>query len=219
MNILIKLFVLKVFVMVRGLVRTVQYMCNIRSPGYWHWGDLRRFTAMVENVRGDFAEIGVWRGEASRKLIRLSSSQGKKIHLFDSFSGMDEPGSFDSGFHPKGRFDTGGLAGFRSIMKSHGFSDNEYFAYDGFIPTCFEKVPNNVRFSFVIIDVDYYVPTRDTLNWIWPLISRGGILVLDDFKPMNDMECSKAINEFLRERNDYYRLDFLNFQLFLRKEV
>ena len=73
-----KLLVLKVLVMARGLVRSVQYMCNIRVPGYWHWGDLRRFTAMVENVMGDFAEIGVWRGEASRKLIRLSSSQGKK---------------------------------------------------------------------------------------------------------------------------------------------
>lgn len=214
-----KRLVLKVLLMARGLVRSVQYMCNIRSPGYWHWGDLRRFTAMVKNVMGDFAEIGVWRGEASRKLIRLSSFQGKKTHLFDSFKGMDEHGSFDSGFHPKGRFDMGGLAGFRSIMKSHGFSEDEYFAYDGFIPTCFEKVPKQLRFSFVIVDVDYYVPTLDTLKWVWPLISKGGILALDDFKPMSDMECSKAIKEFFRERNDYSRLDFLNFQLFLRKEV
>src|SRR5438034_7947530 len=68
-----------------------------RLPGYWHEDDLRRFTAMVENVMGEFAEIGVWRGEASQKLIRLSLAQNKRTHLFDSFCGMGEPGSFDSG--------------------------------------------------------------------------------------------------------------------------
>lgn len=214
-----KRFFLKILVVVRGLVRSVLYMFNIRRPGYWYWGDLRRFTSMVENVKGDFAEIGVWRGEASRKVIRLSLIQSKKTHLIDSFRGMDDPGSFDSDFHPKGRFDVGGLAGFRLIMESHGFSKDEYFAYDGLIPTCFEKVPNDVRFSFVIIDVDNYTPTRDTLNWIWPRISRGGILALDDFNAMSDTDCSKAINEFLRERSDYSRLDYFNCQLFLRKEM
>jgi len=168
---------------------------------------------------GEFAEIGVWRGEASQKLIRLSLAQNKRTHLFDSFCGMGEPGSFDSGSHPKGEFDVGGLAGFRSIMESHGFSNDEYFAWEGFIPNCFEQVSNDVRFSFVILDVDNYVPTRDSLKWVWPRINRGGILALDDFYPFGDVDSTKAIKEFLRERNDYYFLDFFNFQLFLRKEV
>ena len=78
---------------------------------------------------------------------------------------------------------------------------------------------NDVRLSFVILDVDNYVPTRDSLKWVWPRINRGGILALDDFYPFGDVDSTKAIKEFLRERNDYYFLDFFNFQLFLRKEV
>lgn len=188
-----------------------------RSPGFWHEQDLQRFTAMVESVPGDFGEVGVWRGDASRKLIRLSALQNKRTHLFDSFRGMDEPGRFDSGAHPKGEFDVGGLPGFQAMMRSHGLSDVDYSAHEGFIPACFADVPSDRRFSLVILDVDNYDPTRDALRWVWPLMNKGGVLALDDFYPTGNVDATKAIKEFLREQNDYCFLDFFNYQLFLMK--
>jgi hypothetical protein len=192
---------------------------NKRFAGEWHANDVKGFSKLVENVPGDFAEIGVWRGETSRKLIPIAAAQNKQTHLIDSFSGMAEPGRFDSGVHPTGQFDVGGLAGFQAIMRRHRFANDQYHTWQGYIPHCFEKVPPDLRFSFVILDVDNYEPTRDSLDYIWPRMNLGGILALDDFYPSYDVDSTKAIKEFLRDRNDYYFMDFFNYQLFLRKDA
>ena len=46
-----------------------------RFAGEWHNDDVKRFTKLVENVPGEFAEIGVWRGDTSRKLIPIAAAQ------------------------------------------------------------------------------------------------------------------------------------------------
>jgi O-methyltransferase len=188
-----------------------------RFAGEWHNDDVKRFTKLVENVPGEFAEIGVWRGDTSRKLIPIAAAQKKQVHLIDSFSGMAEPGRFDSGVHPTGEFDVGGVAGFQAIMRRHGFANDRYHTWQGYIPHCFKNIPSDLRFSFVILDVDNDEPTRDALEYIWPRMNAGGILALDDFYPGAEVDSTKAIKEFLRDQSDYYFIDFFNYQLFLRK--
>jgi hypothetical protein len=186
-----------------------------RKPGRWYDPDIQKYTEMVANVGGDFAEIGVFEGETFAKLIPIAHRQDKSIHAFDSFHGMDDPSEFD--WRPKGQFAVGGTKGFRKLMKKRGFDQDQYLTWEGFIPECFMKAPNNLSFSFVLLDVDNYEPTRMGLDWAWSRLNVNGVVALDDFYPNGEGEASKAIKEFLRERNDFDIIDFLNFQLALRK--
>jgi O-methyltransferase len=189
----------------------------VRSPGSWHSHDLETFTGMARGLPGDFIEIGVWKGYAFHRIVPLAEGQGKTPHAMDSFEGMAPPGEYD-GSHPEGEFDVGGVAGFRKIMEDEWHVGPErYKTWPGFIPQVLGKVPEDVRFSFALLDVDHYQPTVDALKWLWPKLAIGGVLALDDFYPGGSVDCTRAINEFLRARDDFEILSFVNYQLVVQR--
>ncbi|MBI5107543.1 MAG: class I SAM-dependent methyltransferase [Rhodocyclales bacterium] len=188
-----------------------------RQTGTWAHADIEWLASKVRTVAGDFAEIGVFRGAAFRKLARLASEQGKRAHAFDSFVGMNEPAAEDGGHYPKGKFDIGGPDQFSSLMSEAGVERSCYELWPGYVPDCFTAVPPGKQFSLVILDVDHYHPTLDALRWLSPRISPSGILALDDFLPHADILASKAIKEFLQTNHDFERIAFFNQQLILRK--
>jgi len=188
-----------------------------RQTGTWDHADIEWLASKVRTVAGDFAEIGVFRGAAFRKLATLASQQGKLAHAFDSFVGMNEPAAEDGGHYPKGKFDIGGPDQFASLMTEAGVERNCYELWPGYVPDCFAALPLDRRFSLAILDVDHYHPTVDALRWLSPRISRQGILALDDFLPHADILASKAIKEFLLTNHDFERIAFFNQQLILRK--
>ncbi len=189
----------------------------VRKSGAWSHADIQRLAGWVAGTPGDFAEIGVYKGDAFRKVVAEASAQGKTAHAFDSFEGMDTPGPEDGDEYPKGKLDVGGAGRFLQIMKEHGLDEEAFRIWAGFIPACFEEVGDAIRFSFVILDVDHYQPTVDALAWVWPRLNRGGILALDDFIPTHDRLATKAIKEFLRKHGDYDIRDYFNHQLILAK--
>lgn len=186
-----------------------------RKPGRWYVQDVERYTSLVSEVAGDFAEVGVFQGQTFRHVVKFASRQGKAAHAFDSFRGMDNPGVLDD--RPKGEFDVGGVEGFHALMRKHGYQPNEYHAWPGFIPDCFNEIPTETQFSFVLLDVDNYEPTRLALDWVWPRISPGGVLAMDDFYPSSNREASLAIKQFLRSRDNYQIVDLMNNQLAVSK--
>ena len=62
-----------------------------RRHGSWNHADIEWLAPKVTNVAGAFAEIGMFRGAAFRKVAELAAAQKKLAHAFDSFAGMDEP--------------------------------------------------------------------------------------------------------------------------------
>lgn len=188
-----------------------------RRTGTWDHADLEWLALKVRQVPGDFAEIGVFRGDAFRKVASLASEQGKLAHAFDSFIGMNEPAEEDGGHYPKGKFDVGGPDQFVVLMSEAGVARTCYELWPGFVPDCFSNVPPERKFSLAILDVDHYYPTVDALRWLSPRISPQGILALDDFLPHADILASKAIKEFLQTDHGFERIAFFNQQLILRK--
>ncbi len=61
-------------------------------------GDATRFMALILNLRqltreavpGDFAELGVWRGNSAAILADFAANFNRRLFLFDTFSGFDE---------------------------------------------------------------------------------------------------------------------------------
>ena len=188
-----------------------------RRHGSWHHADLDWLTAKVAAVPGDFAEIGVFRGAAFRRVATRAAAQHKLAHAFDSFAGMAEPGPADGTAYPKGMFDIGGSDAFVALMDKAGVPREHYRLWAGYVPDCLNTAPPELRFSFVILDLDHYQPTVEALHWLTPRINAGGLLALDDFVPAGDGLATRAIREFLATDRAFAKLAFFNQQLILRK--
>lgn len=176
---------------------------------------LYRAMTAVSAVPGHFAEVGVWKGHLFTRLVKYSRAQGRMLHAFDSFEGLAAPGPHDGPELRKGQFSSGGVDGFRAIMRQEKIPDPAYTLHPGWIPGCFREC-DDLQFAFVYLDVDHCEPTREALEWIWPRLSPGGVLGMDDYFPGRPIYASPPIDAFF-ERTPHERLWFEANQLFVRK--
>jgi Macrocin-O-methyltransferase (TylF) len=188
-----------------------------RRHGTWHHADIEWMAGKVRDIQGDFAEIGVFRGAAFSKLAASAAQQGKLAHAFDSFVGMDEPTAADGMHYPKGKFDIGGPEQFIRLMTKAAVTRESYQVWAGYVPACFAQAPDALRFSLAILDLDHYRPTVESLDWLAPRVTDGGVLALDDFVPAHDQLATRAIREFLARDKHFKKIAFFNQQLILRK--
>jgi len=187
-----------------------------RKPGNIYLQDIQFFASSVSNLAGAFAEIGVRHGNTFRLLLPIAQAQGKAIYALDSFLGTKQNSIYDG--RPDFDMSIGGVDVFWNKMSNEGFTKSEYNTLAGWIPEVFEQFPDDISFSFVILDVDNYTPTLDSLNFIWPRLQSGGILFCDDFCTYHQIDAGRAIREFLRDNNDYWLERILpNYQIILRK--
>ena len=177
---------------------------------------LTDMTGRVAHVRGDFAEVGVFKGDTFRRLVAAAREQGKTAHAFDSFVGMNDPGPLDDGY-PKGYLDVGGGKNFRDLMLAEGLNERDFELWAGYVPDCLEKCAQTV-FSLIYVDLDHHDPTAMSIRWAWPRLAPNGILGFDDYFPERPTLASPAIDAFLEEHDgSFEKLHFDNNQLFLRK--
>lgn len=140
-------------------------------------------------IPGDLAEVGVAYG-ASAKLIQ-QHAHGKLLHLFDTFEGLPDTTTKDSAKFSKGQF--------RSDLDSvrrYLLPDNVRF-YKGFFPGTAEPVKDTM-FSFVHVDVDLYESTLACLQFFYPRLSPGGILISHDYLTAEGVNA--AFEEFFADR-------------------
>ncbi len=149
----------------------------------------------TNKIPGDIVEIGVYKG-ATAKLICLYKSN-KQLHLFDTFEGLPEAGKYDSGINHvfiKGM----AKSSYSEVRKFLNCFDNIQF-YKGFFPNTVEPIKNK-KFSFVHIDVDLYQSTKDCIEFFYPRMSIGGIILIHDYNYVDGV--SKAIDEFMKDKQN-----------------
>jgi len=149
-------------------------------------------------VKGDFAELGVFRG-ATAKLFHHYAPE-RQLHLFDTFVGFDDR---DLQAEPKGNinYDARGWFGDTNMAEAKAYiaplNKNVHF-YPGFFP---ESVPAKLkrkRFAFVHLDVDLYTPTYAGLEFFYRRLSRGGILVIHDYNAW--LGTRQAVDKFFADK-------------------
>jgi hypothetical protein len=78
--------------------------------------------------------------------------------------------------------------------------------HKGWIPAPFKKI-ENARFCYTHIDVDLAEPTRDSIEFLWPRLNPGGVMVLDDYGGMGYPGAKRAIDAFFEGRSDAFFIE------------
>lgn len=133
-------------------------------------------------VEGDVVEVGCLSGRTAAMLEKTVAtswaSLGRRLYLYDSFEGLSQPTADDGTipFDPKA-FKTSPDEVRRRFKE---FDLAEPAIIPGWVndtlPHCLPP-----RIAFAHIDLDLYAPTKHALECVYPRLSRGAIVVVDDY--------------------------------------
>ncbi len=167
-----------------------------------NWGDLSRLYFLHENVirlereavQGDFAELGVYKG-CSAKVLHLLAPE-RRMWLFDTFAGFADADAASETLREVKRHDFGdtSLAAVRAFL---GESPLLHFV-EGRFPDTAAAVPADSRFALVHLDCDLEEPMRAGLEFFYPRLSPGGLLIMHDYGSGLWPGVTHAVDEFLR---------------------
>lgn len=129
-------------------------------------------------LEGDMAEVGVYQG-GSAKII-CEAKEKNRLHLFDTFSGLPPVSDKDTHFGTKFWKDNEFNNTSEEKVKKYLSKYENVLLYKGKFPETSEPIRES-RFSFVHLDVDLYQSTRDCLEFFYPRLVKGGIILTHDY--------------------------------------
>ena len=177
---------------------------------------------LERQIPGDFVECGVWQGGCSAAIklaepsIELSVPQ-RQLHLFDSFEGLPQVQPIDGPMAYQ----------WQQAVNVPTYYDNcaaalelvqQNFAQLGLLKesVCFHKgwfentipafVKNHTDFkiSLLRLDGDWYESTKVCLNYLYPLVSEKGVVIIDDYYAWDG--CAVAVHEYLGKHRLNHRI-------------
>jgi len=154
---------------VNGATLVDQYKC------YELWEQVGQLT----HVPGDILEVGVWRGGTGVLMARRAQQLGldARVHLCDTFEGVAKAGDNDPWYRGGEHSDTS-----PEIVKELAAKVGvDVDVLVGMFPDETGHRVADVGLRLVHIDVDVYESARDTLEWAWPRLAVGGVVIWDDY--------------------------------------
>jgi hypothetical protein len=146
----------------------------------------------TSKVEGDIAEVGTYTGGSARLIGE--NKGGRKLYIFDTFEGLPDVHEKDgsTGFY-KTQFSEASLETVKEYLK--GIPN--VFVYKGLFPGTSEPIKDK-RFSVVHLDVDLYQGTKDSLEFFYPRMNKGAVLISHDYVGHEGVH--KAFDEFLADK-------------------
>jgi O-methyltransferase len=160
-------------------------------------------TVISEEVPGDLIEAGVWRGGASifmRGVLKAHAIEDRTVWVADSFQGLPPA---DAVVYPADAAGTqwhkfGALAvdaeAVKENFRRYGLLDDRVQFLEGWFSETLPTVRDRT-WSVVRLDGDMYESTMDGLKNLYPGLSPGGFLIVDDYAIP---ECRQAVEDFRR---------------------
>lgn len=174
-------------------------------------------------IPGDIVELGVWRGgQSMTAALTLKRTGGnRKLWLFDTFAGMPAPGEHDykaaTGENAMAKWtDTQDGKGFsdwccasledvQTNLASTGHRDIQYV--QGMVEDTLRD-PANLpeQIAVLRLDTDWYDSTKAELEILYPRLSMGGVLIIDDYGSWGGAK--KAVDEYFAQQPVFlHRID------------
>ena len=145
-----------------------------------------------EGVAGDFAELGVWRGNTAAILAHYARDHGRKVLLFDTFAGFSSRDLQGVDAERSAEFADTSI---ELVRETIGEASCCEFV-PGYFPDSVTEEHYNRRFAVVSIDCDLYKPMKAALDFFYPRLNPGGLLLLHDYDSGYWEGCKSAIDEF-----------------------
>lgn len=168
-------------------------------------GDLSRFyflnlvidQLIYENIEGDVAEFGVYKGNSAFLLAKLARKTNRIAYLFDSYEGFNKNDvtGLDSKINSLEFKDTS-----LNYVKNFIGSENVVFV-KGYFPDSLNQINlNQTKFCLVHIDCDLEKSFTSSLNYFYPKLAQGGFLIMHDYSSLYWQGARNAIDTFFENK-------------------
>lgn len=153
------------------------------------------------NVPGDFIEAGIWRGGAvifMRALLYAYGINQRQIIAADSFEGIPQNVKFRH--DPVDAWSDRWSASLEEVMgniERLGLLDDRIEFLPGFFADSLGAIANR-NFALIRLDSDSHDSVMTSLEHLYPRLSPGGIIIIDDWHLVG---CRFAVNGY-REQHD-----------------
>lgn len=160
-------------------------------------------TVLREDVPGDLLEAGVWKGGLPllmRGVLAAWGDETRAVWLADSFAGLPEPDFETDPDDAVAYFLSGGIdhlavsrADVERTFAAYGLLDERVRFLEGWFADTLPDAPLEAL-AVARLDGDWYDSTRDAVTALYPKLSVGGFLIVDDYGlPLG---CRRAVDEY-----------------------
>ncbi|KAA6187407.1 macrocin O-methyltransferase [Thiohalocapsa marina] len=156
-------------------------------------------TVLTEKIPGDLIETGVWRGGVTilmRGILKAHGVVDRVVWVADSFQGLPVP---DLDLYPSDAMlskEAGHLAvskdQVRQNFQRYGLLDEQVQFLPGWFKDTLPTAPIE-RLAVLRLDGDLYESTKDALVNLYPKLSPGGFVIIDDY---NIRSCREAVDDY-----------------------
>lgn len=163
---------------------------------------------VTAQIPGDLVECGVYQGGsmllAALTLLDLLSQSDDRLPdlwLYDTYEGMTPPSQWDkiqsTGQLVQDRWQEGWwkapLEGVQQVMEKSGYPKEKlHYVQGDVVETLQTTYPEKI--SLLRLDTDWYESTKAELEILYPRLTPGGVLIIDDYGHFTGAR--KAVDEF-----------------------
>lgn len=171
----------------------------------------------INNIKGDIVECGVWKGGnilgclEYMRFHRMDNS----VWLYDTFEGMTETTEHDVDFNNNsgeiwiGRCDST-ISEVKKIVNENNYPENKInFIVGDVSKTLLEKENIPECISLLRLDTDWYKSTKDELDFLYPKLITGGVLIVDDYGHWKGSK--KAVDEYFKSKGLSPKINFIDY--------
>ena len=159
---------------------------------------------------------------AALTLQRLGACD-RDLYLFDTFTGMPEPGAEDAaspydGYSPQTRWRRHAGRGrawagasperVRGNLEETGYPPDRVHLVPGMVEDTLPAAAPD-RIALLRLDTDWYSSTRHELEHLYPRLAEGGVLIVDDYGHYEGAR--RAVDEYFAVRGEavlLHRIDY-----------
>jgi O-methyltransferase len=195
----------------------------IRSVKPYTMTSPERIYALIQSVKyllnadipGAIVECGVWRGGSMMAVAYTLLQCGKPerdLYLFDTFEGMTQPSNNDVSYLKESALDTfsrlkkgedqadwcyASLQEVQTNLYNTGYPRDRLKFIKGKVEDSLPSLSPGV-ISLFRLDTDWYESTKHELIHLYPVLSPGGVLIIDDYGYWRGAR--KATDEYFNEK-------------------
>ena len=190
-----------------SFVKSLNELSEITNVSMLEAWNLETCVESTAGVSGCLAEVGVYKGGTA---AILSKNLGKHLHLFDTFAGLPPSKVKSDDLVASGWLDD---VSPNSVLDLVG---GDIYMHVGVFPETTLKIKCH-SYSMVHLDTDIFESTLDGLNYFFPKLNKGGIIIVHDFNNEGCPGVKRAVNKFLKENIVPFSVELAETQILLQK--